>query len=159
MADATTGLDVLDPEMLKTLVIGSNVEAAVTTITTTAYTVDEQTQTETTTETTTTEPVVDEALLLFACRYVEQAVKNFCHLKKYPKKLEFIGYEMALDFFRNGGLGADGTNLSVTSVTEGDATVKYGNVVPEQFMEGFLKDYTAQLVAFRKVNWNGLSEY
>lgn len=155
MANTTTGLDVLDPDMLKTLVFGSNVETTTTTTTSTAH----NTDTQTTITTETTEPVVDEALLIFACRYVEQAVKNFCHLKKYPKKLEFIGYEMALDFFRNGGLGADGTNLSVTSVTEGDATVKYGNVVSEQFMEGFLKDYTAQLVAFRKVNWNGLSEY
>ena len=104
-----------------------------------------------------------DGLLQFVLDTVTDMVKNYCHMsidEAIPAQLENVVVRMAVDMWRAEGYGNETNgNAEVTSVKRGDVTTSF-RPVGGDFNTGtgaggadFIKAYTKQLNAFRKVGW------
>jgi hypothetical protein len=103
-----------------------------------------------------------------------QAILNYCHIREIPPGLKYTLANMAVDLLRyeqaannpvDSAAGGNDIAGAVSSVTEGDTTVKFGGKSPgaadrdraldshKAVLDGLLMDYKAQLQAFRRVAW------
>lgn len=90
----------------------------------------------------------------FAVDFVEENVKNYCHVDVFPVGLEHTGYVLALNAFRHMGIGASGESAyKATSINEGDVSVSYGDVTPAWFVSQLTEQMRAALNRYRKLVW------
>lgn len=104
-----------------------------------------------------------DGLLQFVLDTVTDMVKNYCHMsidEATPAQLENVVVRMAVDMWRAEGYGNETNgNAEVTSVKRGDVTTSFrpvgGDFNANTGAGGadFIKAYTKQLNAFRKVGW------
>ncbi|MDO4327000.1 MAG: phage head-tail connector protein [bacterium] len=99
------------------------------------------------------EDASQDAFLQFIMDDVEEMVKNYCKLQEVPQGLYNTCYRMAMDIYRAEGIGEADTPLSVSSITEGDTSTSFGSSRTEWLKDTLLKDYKAQLNAYRKLRW------
>ena len=96
-----------------------------------------------------------DAVLTFILDDVQEVILNYCNLDELPGGLKNTAYRMAMDIYRNEGIGeADGAAGNVTSIKEGDTQVNFGATKYEAaFAASVLKDYIPQLNQYRKLRW------
>lgn len=96
-----------------------------------------------------------DAVLTFILDDVQEVILNYCNLDELPNGLKNTAYRMAMDIYRNEGIGeADGAAGNVTSIKEGDTQVNFGATKYEAtFAASVLKDYIPQLNQYRKLRW------
>lgn len=99
------------------------------------------------------EDMSQDVFLQFIMDDVEEMVKNYCKLQEVPKGLVNTCYRMAMDIYRAEGIGEADAPLSVSSITEGDTSTSFGSSRTEWLKDTLLKDYKAQLNAYRKLRW------
>jgi hypothetical protein len=91
--------------------------------------------------------------LSFILDDIAETILNYCNLTELPSGLEHTAYRMAIDLYRNDGVGeADGPAV-ISSITEGDTTVQFRKSVDENFKDTLLKNYIPQLNRYRRVSW------
>jgi len=104
-----------------------------------------------------------DGLLQFLLESVIDQVLNYCQIDELPERLNRVVVRMTADLYgiegyANGGVSATGTG-DVTSVRRGDVTTSFGsfggnfNLTTGAGGAEFLKCYTPQLNAFRRVRW------
>ncbi len=86
----------------------------------------------------------DEGLLLFCCEVTEEYIKSYCHLEEIPEGARNLASQMAAGCYREASDGGK----PVKSVTRGDFSVTYGDVVQDALL-----GYNGRLNAFRKMKW------
>ncbi len=95
-------------------------------------------------------------VLTFILSDVQEVILNYCHIDELPDGLSNTAYRMAMDLYRNEGIGdADESAGNVTSIKEGDTQINFGSSKYEQtFAESLLKNYSQQLNRYRKLVHN-----
>lgn len=89
----------------------------------------------------------------FALDDAEQKILDFCNIDSMPKKLETTLYRMAMDIYREESLGKE-ENQQVSSLSEGDTSISFkNNSHDSKYSDSILKNYTSQLVKYRKLVW------
>ncbi len=84
---------------------------------------------------------------------VTETILNYCNLLELPAGLENTACRMAMDLYRNEGVGDAEAPSAVSSIEEGDTTVQFRKAVDENFKDTLLKNYTPQLNRYRRVSW------
>jgi len=91
--------------------------------------------------------------LAFILEDVEETILNYCNIKTLPSGLLHTAYRMAIDLYRNEGIGETDAPVAISSIEEGDTTVQFRKIVDENFKDTLLKNYTPQLNRYRRVRW------
>ncbi len=94
-----------------------------------------------------------DASLAFILSDVTETILNYCNLIELPAGLENTACRMAIDLYRNEGVGDADAPSAVSSIEEGDTTVQFRKAVDENFKDTLLKNYTPQLNRYRRVSW------
>ena len=96
-----------------------------------------------------------ESVLTFVLGNVAEVICNYCHIAEVPRGLEYTAYRMAMDLYRNEGIGeadSDGNIGRVSSIDEGDVKISFGaSHFDSSFLNSLLKVYTPQLNRYRKL--------
>ena len=96
-----------------------------------------------------------DSILNFILANVTEVICNYCHIAEVPRGLEYTAYRMAMDLYRNEGIGeADSEDAPgrVTSIDEGDVKISFGaSHFDSSFANSLLKVYTPQLNRYRKL--------
>ena len=77
---------------------------------------------------------------------VTQQVKNYCNLEEIPEELNFTIADMVAVLQR----ARMGDNLTITEVDLGDTSYSFCTDIA---IDGLVKDYQANLNAFRRLRW------
>lgn len=91
-----------------------------------------------------------DTLIAFALDNAEELILNYCHLSEVPSGLGTTHLRMAVDIYRDEGLGSQDVPRSVTGVSIGDTKTTFDNM-DETYSVSLLKDYRKSLNAYRKV--------
>lgn len=92
--------------------------------------------------------------LQFILDDVTETILNHCNINELPSGLVHTAYRMAIDLYRNEGIGeADAPVGSVSSITEGEVTTSFHRSVDPGFKDTLLKNYHAQLNRYRRLSW------
>jgi hypothetical protein len=95
--------------------------------------------------------------LTFVLETVVQAVLTYCNMEEIPGALENVILQMAEDYYRGKyPTEFEQAPAAVTSVKRGDVQTNFGSaksVVSVGSGAAFVQNYTAQLIAFRKLRW------
>lgn len=95
--------------------------------------------------------------LTFALEAIVQAIKTFCSITSIPRELDTVVLQIAEDYYRAKYASEfEQTAPAVTSIKRGDVTTAFGAakaVVTVGSGAAFVRNYEAQLVAFRKMRW------
>ncbi len=94
-----------------------------------------------------------DASLAFILGDVTEIILNHCNVTVLPVGLENTACRMAIDLYRNEGIGDTDAPSAVSSIEEGDTTVQFRKAVDENFKDTLLKNYTPQLNRYRRVSW------
>ncbi len=86
------------------------------------------------------------ALIEMDIARVVQQVKNYCNLDVLPEALNFTVADMVVDLQRV----RSGDNVMVTDVDMGDTSYSFS---VDNAVDGLVRDYQANLNAFRKLRW------
>ena len=86
------------------------------------------------------------ALIELDIARVTQQVKNYCNIDEIPEALSFTIADMVVDLQRERA----GGNVTVTDVDMGDTSYSFS---VDTAIDGLVKDYRANLNAFRKLRW------
>ena len=86
------------------------------------------------------------ALIELDIARVTQQVKNYCNLEEIPEALNFTIADMVVDLQR----ARMGDNLTITDVDMGDTSYSFSI---DNAIDGMVKDYQANLNAFRRLRW------
>lgn len=89
--------------------------------------------------------------LTFILEDVTEIILNYCNISELPSGLEHTAYRMAIDLYRNDGIGQADAPAAVSSIEEGDTTIQFQK--DENFKGTLLKDYRPQLNRYRRVSW------
>ena len=96
-----------------------------------------------------------DSVLTFVLGNVAEVICNYCHIAEVPRGLEYTAYRMAMDLYRNEGIGeadSDGNIGRVSSIDEGDVKISFGaSNFDSSFANSLLKVYTPQLNRYRKL--------
>ena len=99
-----------------------------------------------------------DSILAFILANVTEVICNYCHIKEVPKGLMNTAYRMAIDLYRNEGIGeadSEDTPGRVTTIDEGDVKITFGaSRFDSTFANSLLKVYTPQLNRYRKLVCN-----
>lgn len=103
------------------------------------------------------ESVTKDFQLTFALESIVQAIKTFCNIASIPPALDTVVLQIAEDYYRaKYPTEFEQTALAVTSIKRGDVTTTFGSskaVVTVGSGAAFVRNYEAQLVAFRRMRW------
>ncbi|MEK4854795.1 hypothetical protein NST04_33505 [Paenibacillus sp. FSL H7-0756] len=103
------------------------------------------------------ESVTKDFQLTFALESIVQAIKTFCNIASIPRELDTVVLQIAEDFYRaKYPTEFEQTAPVVTSIKRGDVTTAFGGskaVVTVGSGAAFVRNYEAQLVAFRRMRW------
>jgi hypothetical protein len=97
--------------------------------------------------------ITQDVNLAFILDDVTETILNYCNINELPSGLEHTAYRMAIDLYRNDGVGEADGPAAISSITEGDTTVQFRKLVDENFKDTLLKNYMPQLNRYRKVSW------
>lgn len=86
------------------------------------------------------------ALIELDIARVMQQVCNYCNLEEIPEALNYTIADMVVDLQRV----RSGSNVTVTDVDMGDTSYSFS---VDTAIDGLVKDYQANLNAFRKLRW------
>ena len=96
-----------------------------------------------------------DSVLTFVLGNVAEVICNYCHIADVPKGLEYTAYRMAMDLYRNEGIGeadSEDTPGRVTSIDEGDVKTSFAaSRFDSSYAHSLLKVYTPQLNRYRKL--------
>ena len=93
-------------------------------------------------------------VLQFVLDDVEETVLNYCNLDTLPKGLVKTAYRMAMDLYLAEGFGQEAIESSVSSISEGGATVSFkSSNYDTSFTSSLLKNYERQLMEYRRLQW------
>jgi len=96
-----------------------------------------------------------DSVLTFVLGNVAEVICNYCHITEVPQGLEYTAYRMAMDLYRNEGIGeADSEDAPgrVTSIDEGDVKTSFAvSRFDSSYVHSLLKVYTPQLNRYRKL--------
>lgn len=102
-----------------------------------------------------------DSALEFILEDVENIVLDYCHIDEIPERLKNTCYRMAMELYRNEEIGQEATisgNMEVTSISEGDTSVSFGEVGTSDsetnYTNSLLKNYEAHLNRYRKLVWD-----
>ncbi|OMF95133.1 hypothetical protein [Paenibacillus sp. FSL R7-0273] len=103
------------------------------------------------------ESVTKDFQLIFALESIVQAIKTFCNITSIPRELDTVVLQIAEDFYRaKYATEFEQTAPTVTSIKRGDVTTTFGGskaVVTVGSGAAFVRNYEAQLIAFRRMRW------
>lgn len=91
--------------------------------------------------------------LEFVLSEVEESIKNYCNIDEIPDGLLNSGYHMAMDLYRKINPGQGEEALSVSSITEGDASISFNKAAGEATVSSIMEQHKASLNRFRKVRF------
>lgn len=91
-----------------------------------------------------------DTLVSFALDNAKELILNYCHLDMIPTGLETTHLRMAIDIYREEGLGTEDSPNTVTGISIGDTKTTFGTL-DEHYTTSLLKDYRKSLNAYRKV--------
>lgn len=90
-----------------------------------------------------------DSVLTFVLGNVAEVICNYCHIAEVPRGLEYTAYRMAMDLYRNEGIGeadSEDTPGRVTSIDEGDVKTSFAaSRFDSSYVHSLLKVYTPQL--------------
>lgn len=89
--------------------------------------------------------------LAFIIDDVSETILNYCNRNEWPAGLDNTGYRMAIDLYRNEGVGTADVPSSVSALTEGDTMVQFKK--DDALAGTLLKNYEVQLNRYRRVSW------
>lgn len=96
-----------------------------------------------------------DSVLTFVLGNVAEVICNYCHIAEVPRGLEYTAYRMAMDLYRNEGIGeadSEDTPGRVTSIDEGDVKTSFAaSRFDNSYVHSLLKVYTPQLNRYRKL--------
>ncbi len=96
-----------------------------------------------------------DSVLTFVLGNVAEVICNYCHIAEVPRGLEYTAYRMAMDLYRNEGIGeadSEDTPGRVTSIDEGDVKTSFAaSRFDSSYVHSLLKVYTPQLNRYRKL--------
>ncbi len=102
-------------------------------------------------------------LLLFLIEKAEDMVKNYCRIREIPEELKNIIASMAQELYRIERPGEEEAMGAVKTFSQGDMSVSFESSSSGEYPSAtllrsyggltFLRNYTAQLDAFRKAGW------
>jgi len=96
-----------------------------------------------------------DSVLTFVLGNVAEVICNYCHIAEVPRGLEYTAYRMAMDLYRNEGIGeadSEDTPGRVTSIDEGDVKTSFAaSRFDISYVHSLLKVYTPQLNRYRKL--------
>lgn len=95
--------------------------------------------------------------LKFALESIVQGIKTFCNISSIPRELDTVVLQIAEDYYR----AKYPTEFAqaapaVTSIKRGDVTTVFGSakaIVTVGSGAAFVRNYEAQLIAFRRMRW------
>lgn len=90
--------------------------------------------------------------LQFVMDDVQETILNYCYITELPEGLTNTAYRMAMDLYRGEKPGGMDAPVRVSSIKEGDTSTSFGSAA-DALKGGILKDYKAQLNAYRKLRW------
>lgn len=103
------------------------------------------------------ENVLKDFQLTFVLESIVQAIKTFCNITSIPPALDTVVLQIAEDYYRaKYPTEFEQTAPVVTSIKRGDVTTAFGSakaVVTVGSGASFVRNYEAQLVAFRRMRW------
>ena len=86
------------------------------------------------------------ALIELDIARVTQQVKNYCNIDEIPEALHFTIADMVVDLQRV----RSGDNIAITDADMGDTSY---SLSVDNAVDGLVRDYQANLNAFRKLRW------
>ena len=96
-----------------------------------------------------------DSVLTFILANVTEVICNYCHIAEVPKGLEYTAYRMAMDLYRNEGIGeadSEDTPGRVTTIEEGEVKTSFSaSRFDSTYVHSLLKVYTPQLNRYRKL--------
>ncbi|MEK4355193.1 phage head-tail connector protein [Paenibacillus sp. FSL R7-0048] len=95
--------------------------------------------------------------LLFALETIVQEIKTYCNISSIPEALDNVVLHIAEDYYRTKyPTEFEQTAPAVTSIKRGDVTTAFGSAkatVTVGSGAAFVRNYAAQLQAFRRLRW------
>lgn len=95
--------------------------------------------------------------LLFALQTIVQEIKTYCNISSIPEALDNVLLHIAEDYYRTKyPTEFEQTAPAVTSIKRGDVTTAFGSAkgtVTVGSGAAFVRNYSAQLNAFRRLRW------
>ncbi|WP_340034033.1 hypothetical protein [Paenibacillus sp. FSL H3-0302] len=95
--------------------------------------------------------------LTFALESIIQAIKTFCNISSIPRELDTVVLQIAEDYYRaKYPTEFEQAAPAVTSIKRGDVTTAFGSAKANVTVgsgAAFIRNYEAQLIAFRRMRW------
>jgi hypothetical protein len=95
--------------------------------------------------------------LLFVLATIVQEIKTYCNIPSIPEPLDNVLLHIAEDYYRTKyPTEFEQTTPAVTSIKRGDVTTAFGSAkatVTVGSGAAFVRNYAAQLQAFRRLRW------
>ncbi|WP_339245292.1 hypothetical protein [Paenibacillus sp. FSL F4-0243] len=95
--------------------------------------------------------------LLFALQTIVQEIKTYCNISSIPEDLDNVLLHIAEDYYRTKySTEFEQATPAVTSIKRGDVTTAFGSAkatVTVGSGAAFVRNYAAQLQAFRRLRW------
>lgn len=95
--------------------------------------------------------------LLFALETIVQEIKTYCNISSIPEALDNVLLHIAEDYYRTKyPTEFEQTAPAVTSIKRGDVTTAFGSATATVTVGSgatFVRNYPAQLQAFRRLRW------
>lgn len=95
--------------------------------------------------------------LQFVLETIIQEIKTYCNISSIPKPLDNVVLHIAEDYYRTKyPTEFEQTSPAVTSIKRGDVTTAFGSAkatVTVGSGAAFVRNYAAQLNAFRRLRW------
>lgn len=95
--------------------------------------------------------------LSFALETIVQEIKTYCNISSIPEALDNVVLHIAEDYYRTKyPTEFEQTSPTVTSIKRGDVTTAFGSAkatVTVGSGAAFVRNYSAQLNAYRRLRW------
>lgn len=95
--------------------------------------------------------------LTFVLESIIQGILTYCNISSIPQALDRVVLMIAEDYYRGKyATEFEQAPATVTSVKRGDVQTNFGSAKPVVKVGSgadFVQNYTAQLIAFRKLRW------
>ncbi len=81
-------------------------------------------------------------------------IKNYCGIESIPEGLENTVIDMAVDIFKSGQYSGEYEGGRLKSITEGDISMSFGDMLYEQYGLSGVKNYEKRMMPFRRIKWS-----
>lgn len=87
----------------------------------------------------------------FALDSAVETVLNYCGIEEIPEGLTISLIRMAMAIYRNEQPGDSSNPQAVKSISEGDTSTSFSDIMTQSFRDSLLNNYKKQLNRYRKV--------